>query len=67
MTGEKLKEGLDGLSKIDGFADVLFGMVYWLIVIFVILFIAYIFSSFVCYMNRKRRGNTNDNDDFLDD
>ncbi|MDE6026130.1 MAG: hypothetical protein K2G45_11855 [Lachnospiraceae bacterium] len=67
MSGEKLIEGLDGLSKMEGLTDVLYGAIYWLVVIFIILFIAYIFSTFVCYMNRKRRGNINDNDDFLDD
>lgn len=67
MSGEEIKQSLDGLSKIDGLSEVLFGAIYWLAVLFVMLFIGYLFSCFVCYLNRKRYGNTNDSDDFLDD
>ncbi len=68
MTGDNLIQGLEGLSKIDGITDFLFVAMYWVAVIFVILFVAYIFSSINCYINRRRRGvNMKDNDDFLDD
>jgi hypothetical protein len=67
MTGENLKEGLEGLSKLDGFTDILFTAIYWVAVIFLLLLIAYIFSSIGCYLNRKRRGeNKGDSDDFLE-
>lgn len=67
MTGEKLKEGLEGLSKIEGISDVLYIAIYWLAVIFVILFVAYIFVSINIYFSKKRRGLLNkDKDDFLD-
>jgi preprotein translocase subunit SecG len=68
MTGENLKQGLEGLSKIEGISDFLFVAIYWIAVIFVILLIAYIFATVNCYINRKRRGTSSkDNDDFLDD
>jgi hypothetical protein len=67
MTGDNIKEGLEGLSKIDGFTDVLFIAIYWVAVIFLLLLIAYIFSSIGRYFNRKRRGESKgDNDDFLE-
>ncbi|MBO5509623.1 MAG: hypothetical protein J5962_04080 [Lachnospiraceae bacterium] len=67
MTGENLKEGLEGLSKIDGFTDVLFVAIYWIAVVCILLFVAYIFSSITCHLNRKRRGeNKGDSDDFLE-
>jgi preprotein translocase subunit SecG len=67
MSGENIKEGLEGLSKIDGFTDILFIAIYWVAVIFLLLLIAYIFSSIGRYLNRKRRGeNKGDNDDFLE-
>lgn len=68
MTGEDLKNNLEGLSKIDGITDILFDVIYWLAVIFVFLFIAYIFSAIVCYCNKKKRGTLHaDNDNFLGD
>lgn len=67
MSGEELKEGLEGLSKIDGVTGILYNAMYWLAVIFVILFVAYLFSVVVCFVNRRRRGITNNDDDFLDD
>lgn len=67
MSGEELKEGLEGLSKIDSITGVLYDAMYWLAVIFVILFVAYLFSVIVCFINRRRRGITNNDDDFLDD
>lgn len=67
MSGEELKEGLEGLSKIDGVTGILYNAMYWLAVIFVILFVAYLFSVIVCFVNRRRRGITNNDDDFLDD
>lgn len=67
MSGENLKQGLEGLSKIEGFQDVLYIAIYWIAVICVILFIAYVFSAINCYFNRKKRGeNKGDSDDFLD-
>lgn len=68
MTGENLKEGLEGLSKIDNFSGVIYNAIYWIAVIFVILFAAYIIFNIKCYFNRKRRGiGKYDDDDFLDD
>ncbi len=67
MSGEELKEGLEGLSKIDSITGVLYDAMYWLAVIFVILFVAYLFSVIVCFVNRRRREITNNDDDFLDD
>lgn len=68
MNGDNIKEGLDGLSKIDGFTDVLFNAMYWIAVVFIILFVAYLFASLNCYVNRKRKGiSRKDEDDFLDD
>lgn len=67
MSGEDLKEGLEELSKIDGFSGVLFDAAYWIAVVFVVLFVAYIFAAIVCYVNRRRRGIPNNDDDFLDD
>lgn len=68
MTGEDLKNNLEGLSKIDGITDILFDVIYWLVVIFVVLFIAYIFSVITCYYNKKKRGTLHaDNDNFLGD
>lgn len=67
MTGENLKQGLEGLSKIEGLTDILFVAIYWIAVVFVLLLVAYIFSSIGCYMSRKKRGvNKADDDDFLD-
>ena len=34
MDGESLKEGLEGLSKIDGISDVLFSAMYWVAVVY---------------------------------
>ena len=66
--GDSIREGLEGLSKIDSFADHLYIAIYWVGVIFVILFVAYLFAALNCYINRKRRGvSSTDNDDFLDD
>ena len=68
MTGENLKEGLEGLSKIENISDNLYVIIYWLAVIFIILFVGYIFSVVNCHINKKRRGGQGyDNDDFLDD
>lgn len=68
MTGEKIIEGLEGLSKIDGISDVLFSAIYWLAVLFVMLFVAYIFVSISIYISKKKRGVLDKNkDDFLDD
>ena len=68
MTGDKLTEGLEGLSKIEGFSDTLFNIIYWVAVVFVLVLIAYIFSVITCYYNKKRRGTLHaDNDNFLGD
>lgn len=66
MSGENIKEGLEGLSKIEGVTDVLFVAIYWVAVVCILLIVAYIFSSITCYLNRKRRGESRgDSDDFL--
>ena len=63
-----IKEGLEGLSKIDGISDFLFTSLYWVGVIFVLLFAAYIFTSiYIMVQNRKRGIDTKDKDDYLDD
>ena len=67
MTGENLKEGLEGLSKIDNVSNVLYIAIYWIAVVFVILFITYIVFSIRCYINKKRGIVKGDDDDFLDD
>ena len=68
MSGNNLKEGLEGLSRIEGISDILFTAIYWLAVLFVILFVSYLFAALACYLKRKRRGGKNlDSDDFLED
>lgn len=63
-----IKEGLEGLSKMDGITDFLFTALYWVGVIFVLLFIAYIFVSiYIMIQDRKRGIDTKDKDDYLDD
>ena len=46
--GDSIREGLEGLSKIDSFADHLYIAIYWVGVIFVILFVAYLFAALNC-------------------
>ncbi|MDO5127310.1 MAG: hypothetical protein Q4D54_06130 [Eubacteriales bacterium] len=68
MSGESIKDGLEGLSKIEGFTDVLFNAIYWVAVIFVILFVVYIFFAVRCFVIRRKTGvRRSDEDDFLDD
>lgn len=68
MSGEDLKNGLEGLRKIEDLSDVLFDGIYWIAVICILLFVAYIISVVNCYVNRKKRGNLNaDSDNFLGD
>ena len=68
MSGDKIKDGLEGLSKIDGISDVLFDAMYWIAVVFVILFIVYIFFAVRCFVIRTKKGvKRSDEDDFLDD
>ncbi len=68
MSGEKLKEGLDGLSKIDNLSDILYDMIYWLGAIFIVLVIMYIFISLAIYIGKIQRGTAGEEkDDFLDD
>lgn len=63
-----IKEGLEGLSKINGVTDFLFTAMYWVGVIFILLFVAYIFVSiYIMIQNRKRGIDTKDKDDYLDD
>lgn len=66
--GDNLREGLEGLSKIEGLSDILYVAIYWTAVVFVLLFTAYLIVALSCYINRKRgRGGDIDEDDFLDD
>ena len=52
----------------DGITDFLFTALYWVGVIFVLLFVAYIFVSiYVMIQDRKRGIDTKDKDDYLDD
>lgn len=67
MTGENLKEGLEGLSKIDNISNVLYIAIYWVAVIFVILFVTYLIFNVRCFINRRRGIGKGDDDDFLDD
>ncbi|MDD6401297.1 MAG: hypothetical protein PUG10_06785 [Lachnospiraceae bacterium] len=67
MDGESLKEGLEGLSKIDGISDVLFSAMYWVAVVFIILFVGYICVSINVFIRNKKNGiSRKDRDDFLD-
>ena len=66
--GDTLKDGLEGLSKIEGLADVLFDAIYWLGVIFVILVVAYIFVSLSIFVTKVKNGTLGEkDDDYLDD
>lgn len=68
MSGDKIKDGLEGLSKIDGISNLLFDAIYWIAVIFVILFIVYLFFAIRCFIIRQKNGvRRSDEDDFLDD
>lgn len=68
MSGEDLKEGLEGLTKIEGLADGLTDIMYWLIVVIIILFVGYLFSIAFCYYNKKKSGTLHaDNDNYLGD
>ncbi len=65
---DSIKEGLEGLSKIDSVSNVLYAAMYWVGVIFVLLFVTYIFVSIYIRMQNKKRGiDTKDKDDYLDD
>ncbi len=68
MDGEAIKEGIDGLQKIEGLGDVLWNLMYWTAVIFVLLVIAYFCVSLSLYITSKRKGIPYKNkDDFLSD
>ena len=63
---DSIKEGLEGLSKMDGVSNFLYALMYWVGVIFV--FVTYIFVSiYVRAQNKKRGIDTKDKDDYLDD
>ena len=65
--GDTLKDGLEGLSKIEGLADVLFDAIYWLAVIFVILAVAYFFVSLSIFITKAKNGTLGEkDDDYLD-
>ena len=65
---DSIKEGLEGLSKIDGVSNFLYALMYWVGVIFVLLFVTYIFVSVYIHVQNKKRGiDTKDKDDYLDD
>lgn len=63
MDSENIITGLEGLSKIDNFTDFLFVLIYWIAVIFIMLFVAYIFVSIYSYTNRKKKGEYDVNKD----
>lgn len=66
--GDTLIDGLEGLSKIEGLADVLFDAIYWLAVIFVILAVAYFFVSLSIFVSKAKNGTLGEkDDDYLDD
>ena len=65
---DSIKEGLEGLSKMDGVTNFLYALMYWVGVIFVLLFVTYIFVSVYIHVQNKNRGiDTKDKDDYLDD
>ena len=65
---DSIKEGLEGLYKMDGVSIFLYALMYWVGVIFVLLFVTYIFVSiYVRAQNKKRGIDTKDKDDYLDD
>ena len=65
---DSIKEGLEGLSKMDGVSNFLYALMYWGGVIFVLLFVTYFFVSiYVRAQNKKRGIDTKDKDDYLDD
>ena len=65
---DSIKEGLEGLSMMDGVSNFLYALMYWVGVIFVLLFVTYIFVSiYVRAQNKKRGIDTKDKDDYLDD
>lgn len=65
---DSIKEGLEGLSKMDDVSNFLYALMYWVGVIFVLLFVTYIFVSiYVRAQNKKRGIDTKDKDDYLDD
>ncbi len=65
---DSIKEGLEGLSKMDGVTNFLYALMYWVGVIFVLLFVTYIFVSVYIHVQNKKRGiDTKDKDDYLDD
>ncbi len=67
MSGEDLKQGLEGLTKIDSFSNVLWVAAYWIGIIFVLLFVSYIVVSIRSYIINKKKGiSSQDRDDFLD-
>lgn len=45
---DSIKEGLEGLSKMDGVSNFLYALMYWVGVIFVLLFVTYILFRFMC-------------------
>lgn len=65
---DSIKEGLEGLSKMDVVTNFLYALMYWVGVIFVLLFVTYIFVSVYIHVQNKKRGiDTKDKDDYLDD
>ena len=65
---DSIKEGLEGLSKMDGVSNFLYALMYWVGVVFVLLFVTYIFVSIYIHVQNKKRGiDTKDKDDYLDD
>ena len=68
MNSSSIKEGLEGLSKIDGVSNILYTAMYWVGVAFILLFVSYIFYSIYLQVQNKRRGiDTKNKDDFLED
>ena len=64
---DSIKEGLEGLSKMDGVSNFLYALMYWVGVIFVLLFVTYIFVWVDVRAQRKGRGGeTKDKDGYLD-
>ena len=67
MDTDVIKAGLDGLSKIDGITDKLFNIIYWVGVLFVIFFVAYLYLAVINYLDKRKHGMLEvDKDDFLE-
>ena len=67
MNTDTIKEGLDGLTKIDNISNVLWVAMYWVGVILVLLVVAWFCVSLGMFIMERQNGvSYKDEDDFLD-